>query len=149
MPEIRFYHLERQTLEAALPALLSKALTKHSRILIKTPDQKSLKELDTHLWTYDPASFLPHGQSGSKHADRQPVLLTAGDVNENAADMLILINEAGWQGEDNFSLTCRLFDGRNSETLSAARQAWAAAKEAGHTLTYWQQGAAGWEQKDL
>ncbi len=32
-------------------------------------------------------------------------------------------------------------------TVQAARARWTAAKSAGHTLTYWQQGARGWEKK--
>jgi DNA polymerase III subunit chi len=40
-----------------------------------------------------------------------------------------------------------LFDGNDEAALAAARRRWAAAKAAGHALSYWQQGARGWEKK--
>jgi DNA polymerase-3 subunit chi len=40
-----------------------------------------------------------------------------------------------------------LFDGNSSETVAAARLRWKIAKEAGHTLTYWQQTDSSWQKK--
>ena len=40
-----------------------------------------------------------------------------------------------------------LFDGNDESSLAAARRRWAAAKAAGHALSYWQQGPRGWEKK--
>ena len=37
-----------------------------------------------------------------------------------------------------------LFDGNDEAAVAAARGRWKAAKAAGHSLTYWQQGARGW-----
>ena len=39
------------------------------------------------------------------------------------------------------------FDGGDDNAVAAARRRWAAAKAAGHTLAYWQQGERGWEKK--
>jgi len=61
MTEIRFYHLERTGLDQVLPQLLSKALQNGHRILVKTPSASETERLSAHLWTHDPASFLPHG----------------------------------------------------------------------------------------
>ncbi|MBT6825536.1 MAG: DNA polymerase III subunit chi, partial [Rhodospirillales bacterium] len=42
-----------------------------------------------------------------------------------------------------------LFDGNDDEALTAARTRWKTYLDAGHTLTYWQQGdRGGWEQKN-
>jgi DNA polymerase-3 subunit chi len=40
-----------------------------------------------------------------------------------------------------------LFDGNDPVAVEAARERWRAAKAAGHTLTYWQQGTRSWEKK--
>jgi DNA polymerase III subunit chi len=40
-----------------------------------------------------------------------------------------------------------LFDDTDDAVVAAARERWTAAKTAGHTLTYWQQGPRGWEKK--
>ena len=40
-----------------------------------------------------------------------------------------------------------LFDGNNSEAIAAARIRWKTAKEAGHTLIYWQQTDSSWQKK--
>jgi DNA polymerase III subunit chi len=39
-----------------------------------------------------------------------------------------------------------LFDGNDEAKVVAARERWRAAKETGHTLTYWKQGPRGWER---
>jgi DNA polymerase-3 subunit chi len=41
-----------------------------------------------------------------------------------------------------------MFDGNDEAALAAARARWKAAKEAGHTLTYWQQTEKGWEKRE-
>ena len=40
-----------------------------------------------------------------------------------------------------------LFDGNDEAAVAAARERWKAARAGGHALTYWQQGARGWEKK--
>jgi DNA polymerase-3 subunit chi len=47
---------------------------------------------------------------------------------------------------DRFDRVFDLFDGGDEQALAAARRRWKAAKAAGHLLTYWQQGARGWEK---
>ena len=45
-------------------------------------------------------------------------------------------------------LTIGLFDGRDPETLQAARTAWRNAKEASHDATYWKESPNGkWERQ--
>lgn len=147
MSEIRFYHLEQQSLDQVLPSLLSKALEGGHRIVIKTANDQEAKRLNDHLWTYDANSFLPHGIAKDPHADKQPVCLTSADENPNKADVLILTGGATSENIGQFKLCCEMLDGRNPESVSAARQRWKAYQEAGHDITYWQQGQKGWEKK--
>ena len=148
MTEIRFYHLETQTMEQALPGLLAKALGTGQRILVKASSESAVEKLNEYLWTYNPDSFLPHGSSNDGFAADQPIWITAGEENPNGAQILILTQGAGTETPEQFSLCCELFDGGNDEALQQARARWAAYKQKGLTLTYWQQTAKGWEKKE-
>ncbi len=149
MTEIRFYHLRTQRLDQALPAILSKALAGGRRTLIRFSSEKDMSHFDDHLWTFSPESFLAHGTEGSPHADQQPVLLSVSGENINNADMLILCDAQDVpENTDQFSLCCDFIDGQNEEAVAAGRTRWKAYKDAGHSLTYWQQMEnGGWEQK--
>ena len=61
MSEVRFYHLERQTLDQVLPQLLTKALEQGHKIIVKTSNAQETERLNSHLWTWNPNSFIPHG----------------------------------------------------------------------------------------
>lgn len=145
--EVRFYHLERTGIESVLPGLLAKALENGHRVVIKTADDREAQRLNEFLWTYDPGSFLPHGMKKDGHADRQPVYLTANDDNPNNADMLILTHGAQSTQQASFKLCCEMLDGRDETAVTAARARWKQYKDAGYAVTYWQQGARGWEKK--
>ncbi len=148
MAEIRFYHLESQNLDTALPALVSKALSKGHRIVIKAPDNAEVERLNTHLWAFDPNSFLPHGSKKDGHNTDQPVWLTDNDETPNNADVLILTHNCEHTDLGKFKLICDMFDGRNNDAVQAARTRWKSYKEAEHDVTYWQQAAqGGWAEK--
>ncbi|MGB4056666.1 MAG: DNA polymerase III subunit chi [Alphaproteobacteria bacterium] len=146
--EIRFYHMEKQKLEDVLPALLLKALENGRRILVKTLDEKEAERLCEHLWTYQPDIFLPHGTQKDGNAEKQPVFLTANNENPNNADMIILTQGMACDDLSPFSLCCEILDGRDETQIAAARNRWKKYKEAGHALTYWQQGEKSWEKKN-
>ncbi|MBL4803645.1 MAG: DNA polymerase III subunit chi [Alphaproteobacteria bacterium] len=148
MSEIRFYHLERQSLDTALPALVAKALSKGHRIVIKTSDEKEAERLNGHLWTYDPNSFIPHGTKKDGHESDQPVWLTDNNEIPNGADVLILTHNTEHGDLGQFKLICDMFDGRSDEAVQAARGRWKTYKDAEHDVTYWQQSAqGGWTEK--
>jgi DNA polymerase III subunit chi len=147
MTEVRFYHLERSGIEQVLPGLISKALENGHRIVVKTTDDREAERLNEHLWTYDPNSFLPHGTKREGFADKQPVWLTSNDDNPNNADVLILTPSTESNEQANYKLCCEMLDGRNEEAVTAARTRWQKYKDEGFTVTYWQQGAKGWEKK--
>lgn len=147
MTEVRFYHLERSGIEQVLPGLISKALENGHRIVVKTTDDREAERLNDHLWTYDPNSFLPHGTKKEGFADKQPVWLTSNDDNPNSADVLILTPSTESNEQAKYKLCCEMLDGRDEDAVNAARARWKKYKDDGFTITYWQQGAKGWEKK--
>lgn len=148
MTDIRFYHMTRKTLERALPELLAKALERYPRIVVKAADGEQAAALDALLWTYDPGSFMPHSAAVDEFSAEQPVFITAEDMNPNGANMIVLTGGAAAEDVAAFELCCELFDGNDEEAVKSARGHWAAYKEAGHELTYFQQDEDGrWVKK--
>ncbi len=151
MTEIGFYHLLRTPLEAALPRLLERTLESGARAVVKAGSGERVKQLDDALWRWGPAnrnaSFLPHGTAADGNAEMQPVWLTAGDDNPNGATFLFLTDSADSETLGDYARCFTLFDGRDEAAVAQARTRWKAWKDAGHTLTYWQQGDRGWEKK--
>lgn len=151
MTEIRFYHLQTEPLEKALPKLLLKAYGAGKKIIIRGENDQQIQQLDTILWTFHPNHFLPHGsKKTSKHAALQPIWLTTGTDNPNAADTLILATRGADIADDlkEFALVCDMFNGFDEASVTAARARWKACKAAGFDLTYWQQTeTGGWDEK--
>jgi DNA polymerase-3 subunit chi len=146
--DVSFYHLTRSTLEQTLPRLLEKALQGGARCLVMVGNHARVEPLSAHLWTYDPASFLPHGTRRDGDAERQPVWLTDEDENPNEATMLFLTDGAKSNKVGTYQRCFELFDGRDENALAQARQRWKDYREAGHTVSYWQQNErGGWEKK--
>jgi len=148
MTEIGFYHLTRTPLERALPAILAKVLEAGKRAVVVTGSEERAQLLNAVLWTYDPASFLPHGSAREGEPDAQPIWLTAEDENPNGAEIVVLTVGATVAELGAWQRCLDMFDGNDPAAVEAARARWRAAKQAGHALTYWQQTAAGgWEKK--
>lgn len=146
MTEIRFYHLERSTLETALPALLSKAI-QQGNIIIQSTTSQNVEALNAHLWTYSANSFLPHGSKKDGQAENQPIWLTDSEENPNNANILILTHGATNETIKDYKLCCEMFNGNDQNALTEARARWKQYKDQGFDLTYWQQGQNGWEKK--
>lgn len=148
MTDIRFYHMMQKRLEQALPEITGKALERGYRIVVKAGSRERVEALDTALWTHDPASFLPHGYVRDGTEKDQPVWLTTEGDNPNGARMIALVDGAVADDVDAYELCCEFFDGNDDASVVAARERWKKYKEAGHTLSYFQQNDEGkWEKK--
>ena len=147
MTEIGFYHLQATPLERALPKLLERGLAAGFRIVVMAGSAERVEHLDGLLWTYDDASFLPHGSQREGQAERQPIWLTEREENPNGAEMLVLTDGAVSAQLPLFRRCLDLFDGRDEAAVAAARERWRQAKAAGHEVTYWRQTANGWERQ--
>ncbi|MGC2785543.1 MAG: DNA polymerase III subunit chi [Roseiarcus sp.] len=148
MTEIRFYHLERRRVDEALPSLLEHALDEGRRVLVRASSDEMVAALNERLWTYDDASFLPHGAAGDGNPMTQPVFLTTELENANAATMLVRLSGAETaDADDAFNLVAILFDGHDEAALALARGEWRRLKDQGRAISYWRESdEGGWER---
>jgi DNA polymerase-3 subunit chi len=146
--EVRFHHLERRRVDQALPELLERALEEGRRVLVRASSDEMAAALNERLWTYDDASFLPHGGAGDGDPMTQPIFLTAEAENPNAATMLVRLSGAeASPADDGFELVILMFDGRDEAALAHARGEWRRLKDGGGALSYWREiDEGGWER---
>ncbi|MDG4896227.1 DNA polymerase III subunit chi [Mesorhizobium sp. WSM4976] len=148
MAEILFYHLTESTLEEALPGLLERSVERGWRAVVQTGTEERRDALDQHLWIFRDDSFLAHATDREAHPAEQPILLTTGGGNQNAAQIRFLVDGANPPELSGYERAVFLFDGHDAAQLEAARGHWKTMKEAGHAVTYWQQTPdRRWERK--
>lgn len=148
MADIRFYHLQKQNLDAALPAILQKAFQSGKNIIVRMRDDKEIERMNKHLWAFKPDIFLPHGSKKDGHADQQPIWLSAENDNPNNAKILILTQGKTAEDLDAYDLCCEMLDGRDEKAVGEARERWKNYQSSGHDVTYWYQNEnGGWEKK--
>ena len=146
--EVWFYHLERTSLDQALPELLEKTLARDWRALVRSTAAERVEHLDGWLWSYRDDAFLPHGVEGEPNAERQPVLITTRMDNPNRAQALFLIDGAEPGDLTDYARCVLLFDGRDEAAVATARGRWRAFKDAGCEASYWRQGeTSGWRKE--
>jgi DNA polymerase-3 subunit chi len=147
LTDVGFYHLLSVPVERALPKLLERAWMQGHRILVRAGSAERVEHVNVLLWTYEEGSFLPHGSERDGNAATQPIWLTHDNRNPNSASMLVLVD--GMKADDlaAFARCADLFDGNDADAVDAARGRWRRARQAGHSLTYWQQTSSGWERK--
>lgn len=145
--EVWFYHLERTGLDQALPELLEKTLQRGWKAIVRSSVAERIEHLDGWLWTYRDESFLPHAPAHEPGAARQPILLTTGPENPNAADALFLVDGAEPGDLSAFRRCVVMFDGADEGQLQNARSQFREARARGLPVSYWRQQARGWEKQ--
>ena len=143
--QVDFYHLTVAPLDRVLPSIAEKVLGSGGRLLIVADDPPVRTRIDQLLWSYNPASFLPHGQAGEAWDGDQPALITEGVTPTNAARNVALVDGL-WRDEAlAFERAFHLFD---EDSIGAARAAWRALGEReGVERRYWRQDENGrWAQ---
>lgn len=149
MTEIAFYHLTATSGDQALPRLLEKSLQSGYRCVVRVADEQEATRINDWLWSYAPESFLPHGTEGDGHAEKQPVLITPGNINANNANLLVVVSGAVIEETKGFDRILDIFDGSDDQQLQAARTRWKdySARE-NCAVTYFRQTSAGsWEKQ--
>jgi DNA polymerase III subunit chi len=148
MTDVLFYHLEHQPLERVLPTLIERTLERGWRAVVQAGSEERAEAIDSLLWTYREESFLPHGTKRDGQSAQQPVYLTIGEDNPNAASVRFMVDGAESNDLASYERIVYLFDGRDQTAVAQARAQWKVAKSAGYQVTYWQQSSEGrWEKK--
>jgi DNA polymerase III subunit chi len=146
--EVYFYHLEQRTLDDVLPTLLERSLKRGWRAAVQAASEERVEALNTLLWTYRDESFLPHGTAREGPPAAHPIYLTSGADNPNDAQIRFLVDGAVLEDASPYVRVAYVFDGRDQQAVTQAREAWTAAKARGDAVSYWQQDAEGrWHQK--
>ncbi|RDE09870.1 DNA polymerase III subunit chi [Pelagibacterium lacus] len=148
MTDLLFYHLETRPLEKVLPTLLEKTLERGWRAVVEVGSRERVEALDAALWTYSDDSFLPHGVAMGGDADAaQPVILTDGRQNPNAASVRFFVDRATPRAEQGYDRLVYIFNGHDPDAVIEARGVWRALRET-YSVTYWQQDAEGrWSKR--
>lgn len=151
MTEIRFYHLQQDTTTRAVPDILGKAVEKGLKVLLKLPNDERVAFYDDWLWRFSPESFLPHGKTGDKSPELQPIWLDTADAAPNRARMALVVEEAEMPPLGDFDLICLIFDSENLDRLKRARSLWGELKQTPDlALTYWKQNEnGGWAKQNV
>jgi DNA polymerase-3 subunit chi len=143
-----FYQLTRRPVEAVLPSLVVRALGAGHRLLVRCEDEALLGLLDEKLWSFAPASFVPHGREAVLPPDRlasQPVLLGSDWPPANGADCLMQISGDLPEALGSLKRLLYLF---GIEDLEIARGHWRRLKAMeGITPSYWREGENGTFEK--
>jgi DNA polymerase-3 subunit chi len=152
MPELWFYHLERENALTLLPQLLRRGLERGLRLCVETTTLELVRHWSNHLWGYEDTGFLPHGLEGDRRSADQPIWLTNGDANPNGSKFRFFVDgavpSAGWlKDEAVLQRASVLFEGTNEQSLNAARSLWKEARSAGIAVRYQRQNEiGGWSE---
>lgn len=148
---VDFYHLQKWSLEKALPLILEKVYASSERAIIKVPSTERAEYINNLLWTYDNNSWIPHASQKDGNPTEQPIWITTIQENPNNASILILLDSETIDFDNNpFKRILIIFNAKSNDELISARNAWAKAKKANAEIFYWQQNEKGsFEAKDL
>ena len=146
MSEIEFCDLAGRPLVPSLAALLEPIVAAGGRAVVLVGSPERLEMINSALWTYTPASFLPHGSAADGFADRQPIWLTTRAENPNGASVLVCVENPPPEGIDSFERCVFLFDRTNPDARDEARQRWRQYRDAGRALSYWESSEGGWRR---
>ena len=147
MTDIWFYHLERTSLEQALPDLLEKVSSRGWKAYVHGLEEDTVTALDSHLWTYKPQSFLAHGREDAEFAARQPVLLGTSGQMANEPQVYLSVAPVDPPALDGLERALIVFEGNDAAHLGWAREQWKRMKGEGLNLAYWKQNDDGrWEK---
>ena len=147
LPSIRFYHLTTTSLEKALPKLLEKIYAQKQRALLLTDSEEQTEALALQLWTYNPASFLPHGTHKDGFIQDHPIFITHREENPNKAEILIILNESLPAFISSFKECLDLFEAPFPDENSRFLKRWTHYAAQNYALIHWKQQKDGqWEK---
>lgn len=139
MARVDFYHLTRDSAEAALAMLAGKVLGAGQRMMVVSADPAQRAAISRQLW--EAPGFLANGEAGGDDDARQPVLIGEMAAAANGAPVVALA-DGNWRDEAlGFDRALLLF---NESTINDARKCWRALGPKEEVERhYWSQDASG------
>ena len=131
---VDFYRLSSgDTLQAAC-LIADKAYRSGYRVRVYAVGEDRLQELDTRLWSFRAAAFVPH----ARHRDRdpelpEPVILADDCTSPEGAQALVCLSPPEPECVSAYPRVAELVP-PDPEAKAAARQRYAAYREAGYQL---------------
>ncbi|MFT4520473.1 MAG: DNA polymerase-3 subunit chi [Halioglobus sp.] len=134
MTRVGFYVVQGaepgQRLQVAV-RLVDKAFQAGHRIFINAVDEQQARELNELLWSFRPASFLPHGLHGEEHSDT--IAIGWGQEPMDHNDLLINLQLDIPAFFSRFGRVAEVVT-QDSASLEALRASWTFYKERGYQL---------------
>ena len=139
MARVDFYHLTRDSAEAALAMLAGKALGAGQRMMVVSRDPAQRSAIARRLW--EAPGFLANGEAGGEDDARQPVLIGDAPAAANGAGIVALA-DGEWRDEAlGFDRALLLF---TESTIADARACWRAlGQQETVERHYWSQDGSG------
>ena len=134
MTRVGFYVVQASGAEQRLQVaarLADKAHARGHRIYINAVDKAQAQQLDELLWSFRPASFLPHALAGEPHSEQ--VAIGWGQDPGNHSDLLINLQLEIPAFFSRFARVAEVVT-QDEGSLSALRDAWRFYKERGYQL---------------
>ena len=111
--------------------LADKAFQRGHRIFIHATDEAQATELNELLWSFRPASFLPHGLHGQEHSEN--IAIGWGQEPDNHNDLLINLQLEIPSFFSRFARVAEVVT-QEPDSLAALRKSWTFYKERGYQL---------------
>lgn len=134
MTRIDFYVVADSGLDARLKVavrLADKALAAGHRLFINTSDEAQAMSLNDLLWSFRPASFLPHALQGAD--DSAPIQIGWGQDPGQHNDVLINLSCAAPAFFSRFNRVAEVVT-QDSAQLELMRDAWRFYRDRGYPL---------------
>ena len=111
--------------------LADKAFQRGHRIFINATDEAQATEINELLWSFRPASFLPHGLHGQEHSES--IAIGWGQEPDNHNDLLINLQLEIPSFFSRFARVAEVVT-QEPDSLAALRKSWTFYKERGYQL---------------
>ena len=134
MTRVGFYVVQSaepgQRLQVAA-RLVDKAVQQGHRVFINAVDEAQGRQFDELLWSYRPASFLPHGIAGEQ--DSQQIAIGWGQEPGDHNDLLVNLQLAVPEFFGRFNRVAEVVT-QDAQSLAVLRQSWRFYQARGYQL---------------
>ncbi len=110
-----------------------------TKVLVLCAGRVRAEALNAGLWTFDQASFLPHGGINDGAPGDHPIWVHHEEPSSDIfpADMIISVDDSEPADWNRYSSRWRVFDARDPVQRDIGRTRWLAWRKAGQSMAYW------------